>query len=61
MFLLFFYLPTDPTLSHQMSVEQDTDLAWPWPGIHVDRRNCSQLAITIDKVDVFACSDVRFV
>ena len=48
MFLLFFYLPTDPTLSHQMSVEQDTDLAWPWPGIHVDRRNCSQLAITID-------------
>ena len=28
-FYLFFYLPTDPTLAHRMSVEQDINLAWP--------------------------------
>ena len=28
-FYLFFYLPTNPTLAHQMFVEQDINLAWP--------------------------------
>ena len=28
-FYLFFYLPTNPILAHQISVEQGINLAWP--------------------------------
>ena len=33
-FYLFFYLPTDPTLARQMSIEQDINLAWPHSGTY---------------------------
>ena len=27
--IYYFYLPTDPTLSHQVSIEQEINLVWP--------------------------------
>ena len=33
-FLYIFYLPIDPTLSHQVSIEQEINLARPKPCTH---------------------------